>query len=272
MNLLKILTSSMLLCSITIASQTPQELFDAKCLMCHKKSRPTDMSNVIAPAIMGVMRHVKMQYSSKDEAISFISDYVLNPQKSKAICKPQKIKRFGLMPSQKGNVTKEEAKLIASWLYDNFPPKGFKGMGQQKRGMQGKAQKRGMNQQKGKKGMKNKKASSPFLITKALPHLSKLLKIKWDDKTLALTKEQKVKLLEVRKNTMSALQSIKPQTTKLQNRIISMTKNGADRQEIFKLIDKLSQLKAKATKIHVDCLINTKTILTPSQLFYLKRG
>jgi len=128
MNFLKILTSSMLLYSITMASQMPQELFDAKCLMCHKKSRPTDMSNVVAPAIMGVMRHVKMRYSSKDEAISFISDYVLNPQKSKAICKPQKIKRFGLMPSQKGNVTKEEAKLIASWLYDNFPPKGFKGM------------------------------------------------------------------------------------------------------------------------------------------------
>jgi cytochrome c len=102
-------------------------LFDAKCSMCHSKTRPTDMKSVIAPAISGVMRHVKMNYLSKDKAVEFMVDYVLNPSKDKAICMPQKIDRFGLMPSQKGNVTKEELESIASWLYDNYPPKGFKG-------------------------------------------------------------------------------------------------------------------------------------------------
>jgi len=68
-----------------------------------------------------------MKYNTKEDAVKFIADYVLHPSKEKALCKPQKIKRFGLMPSQKGNVTKEELEKIAGWLYDNFPPKWFKG-------------------------------------------------------------------------------------------------------------------------------------------------
>jgi cytochrome c len=78
---------------------------------------------------MGVMRHVKMRYNTKEDAVKFISEYALNPQESKAVCMPQKIKRFGLMPSQKENVSKEELQTIATWMYDNFPPKGFQGMG-----------------------------------------------------------------------------------------------------------------------------------------------
>ena len=31
---------------------------------------------------------------------------------------------FGLMPSQKGNVTKEELTTIAGWIYDNFGNQG----------------------------------------------------------------------------------------------------------------------------------------------------
>ena len=78
---------------------------------------------------MGVMRHVIMRYATKDEAVAFISEYALNPEKPKAVCMPQKIKRFGLMPSQKGNVSKEELQTIAAWMYENFPFKDFKGMG-----------------------------------------------------------------------------------------------------------------------------------------------
>jgi cytochrome c len=110
------------------ASDEGKELFLQKCNMCHKTSRPSDMSKLIAPPIMGVMRHVKMNYPTKEEAIAFITDYVLNPQRDKAVCMTDKIKKFGLMPSQKGLVTKEQIRKIASYLYDNYPPKGFRGM------------------------------------------------------------------------------------------------------------------------------------------------
>ncbi len=122
----------------TFATDTAETLFDAKCAVCHTKTRPTDMNNIVAPAIMGVMRHIKMSYPQKEDAVKFMVDYVLEPSKSKAICMPQKIERFGLMPSQKGNVSKEELTKISNWLYDNYPPAGFRGMGHGKGMMQGK--------------------------------------------------------------------------------------------------------------------------------------
>ena len=115
--------------SMVYAEPQGEVLFDKKCAACHSKTFPKDMNAVAAPALMGVMRHLKMDYPKKADAVAFIKDYTLNPSRDKAICMPQKIKRFGLMPSQKGNVTEEELEAIASWMFDNFPPKDFRGRG-----------------------------------------------------------------------------------------------------------------------------------------------
>ncbi len=125
------------LTSFVNAADPAEVLFDAKCAACHSKTRPTDMSNVVAPALMGVMRHIKMTYPNKEVAVKFMVDYILEPTKEKAICMPKKIERFGLMPSQKGNVTEAELKTITSWMFDNFPPEGFRGMGHGNRKGQG---------------------------------------------------------------------------------------------------------------------------------------
>lgn len=106
------------------AETSGEALFETKCASCHVKMRPGDISTLIAPPIMGVMRHVKMQYGSKNEAVTFIVEYALSPQESKAVCMPEKLKRFGLMPSQKGNVSQEELTTIAGWMYDNFANQG----------------------------------------------------------------------------------------------------------------------------------------------------
>ncbi len=106
------------------AETSPEALFETKCASCHVKMRPNDISTLVAPPLMGVMRHVKMAYGTRNEAVKFISEYALNPQESKAVCMPQKIKHFGLMPSQKGNVTQEELTTIAGWMYDNFAHQG----------------------------------------------------------------------------------------------------------------------------------------------------
>lgn len=117
------------------ASADAQKIFDAKCAMCHIKTMPTNRANMVAPALMGVMRHVKMVYPNKEDAVDFMVDYVQNPTKEKAICMPQKIARFGLMPSQKGNITPEELKEVTEWMFDNLPPANFRGRGMGK-GMQ----------------------------------------------------------------------------------------------------------------------------------------
>jgi len=137
-NTILIVGSIVALSSFINAAKPAEVLFDTKCAMCHSKIRPDDMSKVTAPAIMGVMRHVKMTYPDKEEAVKFMVDYILKPSKEKAICMPQKLKRFGLMPSQKGNVTQAEAEQITSWMFDTFPPEGFRGMGRGNRKGQGK--------------------------------------------------------------------------------------------------------------------------------------
>ena len=106
-----------------------KELFTQKCSTCHSLGKPKDMSKVIAPALNGVMKHLKMTYTEKAKGVEFIKDYVMNPSEKKAICMPNKIKRFGLMPSQKGVVTPEELEEIANWMFENYPQQGFKGMG-----------------------------------------------------------------------------------------------------------------------------------------------
>jgi cytochrome c len=128
-SLLTVLGAVVALTAVTAASEDAEKLFDTKCAVCHSKTRPADPSTVNAPALMGVMRHIKMRYPDKASAVTFMVDYVLNPSKEKAICKPQKIERFGLMPSQKGAVSKEELIEVSEWMYDNYPPANFQGRG-----------------------------------------------------------------------------------------------------------------------------------------------
>ncbi len=126
---MKRLPLTLALISFSLFASSGEDLFDSKCAMCHVKTPPKDKSTVVAPALFGVMRHVKMSYPTKSEAIVFMNDYVMNPSKDKSICMPSKIEKFGIMPSQKGNLSKEELDIITSWIYDNFPPKNFKGRG-----------------------------------------------------------------------------------------------------------------------------------------------
>lgn len=107
-------------------------LFKANCTACHVSNRPEDMSKLVAPPMMGVMKHVKSGIEGKNEAekrtnsIAFIVDYAQYPSAEKSLLEAFAIERFGVMPSQKENVTAAELTIIANYLYDTFPPKGFK--------------------------------------------------------------------------------------------------------------------------------------------------
>ncbi len=112
-----------------------KELFIEKCTKCHSTEFPkskADRKKMKAPPIMGVMFHVNDGIKAENEAekkqkvIDFIVDYAHNPSKDKSFCEANAIERFGLMPSQKENVTKEELKQIAAYLYDAYPSEGVK--------------------------------------------------------------------------------------------------------------------------------------------------
>jgi len=52
-----------------------------------------------------------------EKFIPFIQDYVIEPSREKSYCDEESLKAYGVMPSQKGNVTQEELKAIAEYMY-----------------------------------------------------------------------------------------------------------------------------------------------------------
>jgi len=61
--------------------------------------------------------------NKKQKVIDFIVDYAHNPSAEKSFCEKGAIKRFGVMPTQKENITKEELTLVAHYLYQKYPAK-----------------------------------------------------------------------------------------------------------------------------------------------------
>ena len=117
--------------------------------------------------------------------------------------------------------------------------------------------------------MHKMKMNSPFLIKHGLPHLTKMLMKSWDDKTLALTQEQKTKLIAVRKETMGGIMRLKPEVMKLRKEIIQASRSGSKAAELKAKVDKLAVLEAEATMVHLKCLDNSKAVLTKAQYNYL---
>jgi Spy/CpxP family protein refolding chaperone len=110
------------------------------------------------------------------------------------------------------------------------------------------------------------KKFKPFLIQGKLPHLTKMVKMMWDDKDLALTQQQKAKLLVVRKETVYGIQTLKKQIMVLENKIVRASNQGIKPAKIQAKVEKLASLRAQATMLHLNCLYNTKKILTQEQL------
>ncbi len=131
----------------------------------------------------------------------------------------------------------------------------------------GGAMKQGM-MQKAKK-MHKMRMNSPFLIKHGLPHLTKMVAKSWDDPKLALTDEQKAKLMEVRKTTMSGVKKLKLEVMKLRREIVEASKAGTKADALKAKVEKLASLEAEATMVHLNCIDSTKAVLTKAQYDYL---
>ncbi|MDD2782094.1 hypothetical protein [Sulfuricurvum sp.] len=122
---------SMLLISLYVvttslsADTSGEVLFKEKCSYCHLETRPSydKINTMVAPPMMGVLFHVQQSKPSKLEAVAFMSDYILNPHLSKALCQEKSINKFGLMPSMQGNLTSKEANIVAEYVYERFASK-----------------------------------------------------------------------------------------------------------------------------------------------------
>ena len=106
----------------------------------------------------------------------------------------------------------------------------------------------------------------PFLIHGKLPHLTGTIMQLWDDEDLALTPEQKTKLKQIRLKTVNGLATLKGEVFPLENEIVNASINGANPEDLEEDVEKLAELRAEATIIHLNCIYDTKNILTKKQL------
>ncbi len=103
-----------------------------KCSICHNIDMPPKFSdNEKAPPFFTVTVHLKdwIKAPTKTEAkakfIEFVSSYPLNPSLDKAYCDKTSLKKYGLMPSLKGKVKKDELIAIANFMYESYEQKAF---------------------------------------------------------------------------------------------------------------------------------------------------
>ena len=117
--------------------------------------------------------------------------------------------------------------------------------------------------------MHAQRKDSPFLIKHGIPHMTHLLKMSWDDAKLALTPEQKEKLLAVRKETMGSVKALKPQVQALRKEIREAAVTAAKATDLKSKVEKLAVLEAEATMAHLKCLDDSKAVLKPEQVTYI---
>ena len=241
--------------AVTLAS-TGAALLEKKCASCHMLEKPefSQLSTLKAPAMDAVVFHINLAMENDKEKKAFIADYVLNPDASKSVCESNKVAQFGVMPSQKGKVSKDELELIATELLATYPHKAFVTMIKE---MQS-------------NDKINALKSAPFLVNhEGLPHMTKLLIQNWDKAKLGLTKEQKEKLLVVREETLSAVKALKKQLKPLEASVAEAMIDREDPKSVEKTLEQIAKLKIEGTKVHLKCIAETTSILSEEQVAFL---
>ena len=112
--------------------------------------------------------------------------------------------------------------------------------------------------------------AKPFLIADKLPHLTGMVKILWDDEDLALTDKQKEQLLVIKKATMGGAKALAKKIYALEDEVVKLSEDGAKPATLKAKVDEIATLRAKATMIHLDCIYNTRAILTKEQLYIVE--
>ena len=115
---MKKITLTLLLAGSALFANNAEELFLNKCAVCHVMEIPQDRSQMIAPPAKGIMFHMTEEIGSDEDILAHIKSFTINPTKDKAICRS--VRRFGLMPSQKENITQEELAIVAKWMIQNL--------------------------------------------------------------------------------------------------------------------------------------------------------
>jgi cytochrome c len=233
-----------------------KKLIQNNCASCHTLGmpHPSSISSLPAPPMNAVIFHLKSEHKSYEKQKEFIVNYALDPKPEQSVCDMSKIEKFGVMPSLKGKVSKEDLTLIATHLLANFPSKEF---------VESRAEAKLYQRI-------HKLRNSPFLLNQsALPKITQLLMQNWGKGKLGLNDEQKKKLLNIRSRVIRGIKSIKEDLYAIERDIIEMSIYADDIETIELKVSEASKLKGKATMIQIRCILESVEILNEDQLAVL---
>ncbi len=103
-----------------------EALFNKYCSSCHTtvigvNESGGELTNVYeAPYAKDVIHKLKAETKTKEAFITFVKEYINEPNKRKSLYGKKAIKDFGLMPSLKGAMTDSEATGLAEYLYNKY--------------------------------------------------------------------------------------------------------------------------------------------------------
>jgi len=103
-----------------------EALFTTYCASCHTTVVGVNESGgqvtpiYEAPYVKDVMSKLKAETKTKEAFITFVKDYINQPDKRKSLYGKRAIKSFGLMPSLKGVMTDDESTGLAEYLYHKY--------------------------------------------------------------------------------------------------------------------------------------------------------
>jgi len=132
MNKIVLFAASLLSSTLILsAGESGETIFKAKCSACHQMQPPgamarpgtpefqKAMNELKAPPMAKVSSMIKMHYDTRESYVKFMTDYITDPQPSKTVCMKKAIQGFGLMPAIGKDMTEEDKKAVAEWIYDN---------------------------------------------------------------------------------------------------------------------------------------------------------
>ena len=226
------------------------------CVSCHTLGmpKPSKISFLPAPPMNAIVFHVKNELKSYERQKKFIVNYSLNPNPEHSVCDMTKVEKFGVMPSLKGKVSKEDLNLIATNILTNFPTKKF---------IESRAEAKLYKEI-------HKLRNSPFLMNQSsLPQITRLLMQHWGKGKLGLSSEQQNKLLKIRTHVINNIKSIKEELYHIERDIIELTMYEGEIELIETKVNEAAKLKAKATMVQINCILKSVEILNEEQLSVL---
>lgn len=103
-----------------LQKNTGKQLFQQFCGACHSiMPDKAKRGKMIAPPMMGVVRHYKKAYPKKNDFVKAIINWAEKPEKSKSLM-PGAIQKFKIMPPMPAG--KENLQKIAEYLYKDVSP------------------------------------------------------------------------------------------------------------------------------------------------------